>query len=255
MLQQRAPLVPGPRSEHVGEPGLHRPPVAPVPLRRRVDRVDPDQLQQDAVEVVLYRADRDVTAVGGLVDVVEGCAGVQGVGAPWAVPRPGRTHLVRHHHHQRGPVDHGRVNDLTEPGRPRLEQRAHHPEAEQHPAAAEVTDEVERWDRCLSLPTDRVQRPRERDVIDVMAGRLSIRTLLAPTGHPPVDEPRIAGEADLGADTETLGHAWSVTFDEDIRGVGEREHRGHPRWILEVDGDGPPAAGQQHGRRLSLRAG
>ncbi len=151
---------------------------------------------------------------------------------------------MRHHHQQRGPVDHRRVDDLTEAGRLRLEQRAHHAESEQHSAAAEVADQIERRDRCLTLPTDRVQRAGERNVVDVVAGAAGIGAVLAPAGHPPVDEPGIASEADIGADTEPLGHAWTVTLDEGVRGVGEREHRGHPGRILQVDGHRPPAAGE-----------
>ncbi len=77
-----------------------------------------------------------------------------------------------------------------------------------------------------------------------MAGAAGIGAVLAPAGHPPVDEPGIAGEADLRADAEPLGHTRAVALDEGVRSVGQREHRGHPGRILEVDGDGPPAAGE-----------
>ena len=48
-----------------------------------------------------------------------------------------------------------------------------------------------------SASPDRPQRPGDRQVVDVEAGPLGERSVLAPTGHPPVDEARVAGEAGL----------------------------------------------------------
>src|SRR4030081_2249288 len=43
----------------------------------------------------------------------------------------------------------------------------------------------------------RAPPPRQRDVVDVVAGRLRVRPVLAPAGQPPVHELRVAGERDV----------------------------------------------------------
>ena len=55
-------------------------------------------------------------------------------------------------------------------GRARLEDRADDAEGQEHPAAAEVADEVEREQRPLALAPDRAERARDRDVVDVVPG-------------------------------------------------------------------------------------
>ena len=69
-------------------------------------------------------------------------------------------------------VDHGRVDDLTLARRGPLDQRAGDAEGQQHAAAAEVADQVERRHRALAGPADRVERAGQRDVVDVVAGGL-----------------------------------------------------------------------------------
>ena len=73
-------------------------------------------------------------------------------------------------------------------------------------AAAEVADEVERRHGGSPARPMSCRAPVERDVVDVVAGRLRQRPVLAPAGHPAVDEPRVAGEAPVGAEAEPLGH-------------------------------------------------
>ena len=112
-----------------------------------------------------------------------------------------------HRRQQRGAVDHGGVDDLALARTAGLDQGGAHAEGEQHPAAPEVADQVERRDRALSRPADRVEGAGEGDVVDVVAGGRRVGPVLAPAGHPAVDEAGVAGQADVGAETEPLGDA------------------------------------------------
>ena len=68
-------------------------------------------------------------------------------------------------------VDHGRVDDLALTGDLPLPQRGQDADDQEHRAAAEVADQVQRRHRPLVLPADGVQDAVQRDVVDVVAGR------------------------------------------------------------------------------------
>ena len=50
------------------------------------------------------------------------------------------------------------------------------------------------------------QRPRDRDVVDVVAGHVGPGAVLAPAGHPPVDEAGVPGQALVRAEAHALCH-------------------------------------------------
>ena len=85
-------------------------------------------------------------------------------------------------------VDDGGVDDLPLTARARLEQRGEHADREVERAAAEVTDEVDRHLGRPARPPDRTERAGDGDVADVVPGGVGERTVLAPAGHPAVDE-------------------------------------------------------------------
>src|SRR6185503_1274153 len=91
-----------------------------------------------------------------------------------------------------------------------------HAESEQHAATAEIADQVERRNRLAARRTDQVQGARERDVVDVVAGRGRERTVLTPTCHPTVHELWIALQTRLGPETQAFEHAGAETLDEDV---------------------------------------
>ena len=130
-----------------GEPlPQFRPPVA-VMLAGQVVRHPvrcEQQLDQPRVELRLERADRHVTAVGRLVDVVERCPGVQPVHAPLVGPRAVGEQPVGHRLQHRGPVDDRGVHHLAASGLPGPQQRGEQPEREEQRPAAEVAEVVHR---------------------------------------------------------------------------------------------------------------
>jgi hypothetical protein len=96
---------------------------------------------------------------------------------------------------------------------------------------------------------DRVQRAGDRDVGDVVPGRLGERPVLAPAGHPPVDQPRVPRLAVGGADAEPFGDPGPVPLEQRVRALGEPQHHlGAPR-VLEVHDDALLAAVGDVGHR------
>ena len=138
---------------------------------------------------------------------------------------------------ERGAVDHRRVDDLALARALGGEHRRDHPEGEEQSAAAEVADQVERRERAVARPPERLERAGEGDVVDVVPGSRRHRACLAPTGHPAVDEPGIARPAGLGPDAEPLGDARAEAFDERVGPLDEGEHECDAVGVLQVDAD------------------
>ena len=150
-------------------------------------------------------------------------------------------------------VDHRDVDHLALARALRFEDAADEPEGHEHPAAAEVADEVDRRRRLAAGPTEVRERARERDVVDVVTGGLRHRAVLAPPGHPAVDELGIAGETVVGTEPEPLGDAGPVALEERVRLLDEPEHELDALGILEVDTDRAPPAVERLEVRLVER--
>ena len=86
------------------------------------------------------------------------------------------------------------------------------------------------------------ERAGERDVVDVVAGRVRERTVLTPTGHPPVDQARVVLEARIGTDPEPLGDTGPERIDERVRALDHLQHARDALGVLQVDGHRPSAA-------------
>ena len=164
-----------------------------------------------------------------------------------AGPRP-----VERGEHERGALDHRRVDDLPRAGASTLEQRARDPEREQHPAAGEVAEHVDRRRRLLPGAAQRLERARQRDVVDVVAGGLRVRPVLTPAGQPPVHELRVAGERDVGPDAQPFRHAGPEHLEEGVGLLQQPQQCLDAVGLLQVDGDGLLAAIHGAGRRLRV---
>ena len=57
-----------------------------------------------------------------------------------------------------------------------------------------------------------------------MAGGARARAVLAPAGHPAVDEGGLPGEAVVGPDTESLGDTGSHALEQQVGAGDEVEH-------------------------------
>src|SRR6185436_4929236 len=130
-------------------------PARAIVLWRQVEELEARGEHRE--ELVLDRADRDVSSVGGLVDLVPRSASVEDVGAARLAPLPAGEESAEHGREERRAVDHRGVDHLAAAGAPRFEQRAGNAEGEQHAAAAEVADEIERRYRRLALAAERMQ--------------------------------------------------------------------------------------------------
>ena len=73
------------------------------------------------------------------------------------------------------------------------------------------------------------ERPGQRDVVDVVAGRLGVRAVLAPAGHAAEHQLRVAGEALVGPDAEPFHDAGAEALDERVGRLDQIEQRGRRR--------------------------
>ena len=142
-----------------------------------------------------------------------------------------------HRHEDGGAIDHRDVDHLSLPGALRLEDTAHDPEGHEHAPAAEVTDQVDRRRRLGVRAPEVRERARQRDVVDVVARGLRHRTVLAPTGHASVDEPRVARETHVGAQPEPLGHARAEALEQRVGALDQPQHQLHAFRVLQIDAD------------------
>ncbi len=119
------------------------------------------------------------------------------------------------------------------------------PNAEEHPAAAEVADEVDRRCRLAAGAPEVGERARERDVVDVVTRGLRHRALLPPPGHAPVHELRVAGEAVVGPKSHAFGDPGPEALEQRVGVLDKAQDRFHAVGVLEVDADRPAPAGQR----------
>ncbi len=139
-------------------------------------------------------------------------------------------------------VHDGRVDDLAGAGGTGVLEGGEDPDDEVERAARVVPDQVRGDGRGLARVADHAQRPGDGDVRDVVPGGVGERALLAPAGHPPVDELRVEGVARGGADAEPLGDPGAEALDQDVGALDEVENAGGAVGGLEVDQNGALAA-------------
>ncbi len=163
-FEQRAPVVPRAGLEQDFEFLLERRPVV-----GRVSEAEP--LEQHPAEFVLDRRDGDEAAVRAFVRVVDRRAGIEQIFAPLQAVQPGGVKAIKQRHQRRGALGHGGVDDLAPAGALSLDHGAGHAEGEVERAAAEIRGEVERRGRLRPGAADGGERARQREIIEIMAGR------------------------------------------------------------------------------------
>ena len=183
-------------------------------------------------------------AVGGLVEVVVRRAAVEQAGAAPAGVQPERGEGRGHRVEVGGAVDDRGVDDLPLPAGAGLEERGEDADDEVGRAAAEVAEQVGREVRAGRVLAEAVEGAGDGDVVHVVAGRAAPRTVLAPAGHPAVDQPRVARVALVRPEAEPLDGAGAHPLDEHVGLLDEVEDGGHRVGVLEVEGDARAAAGE-----------
>ena len=187
-----------------------------------------------------------------LPDVVEGRAGVEQVGAAVVLVEHAHGAEGVEHRHQHGrTVDHGSIDHLPFAGLLRLQQRAHHAEGQEHAAAAEVADQVQRRHGTIALAPDHMQHAGERDVVDVVAGIARHRPVLAESRHAADHELGVELLKLLGRQPQALQNAGTEALDQRI-GLGcQFLDDGASRLGLEIDRQRAAAAMQDIVLRLA----
>jgi len=157
-------------------------------------------------------------------------------------------------HQDRGAVDHGRVHHLALAALDRLQQPAHHAEGEEHAPATEISHHVHRRNRTLAGAPEVRQRTGQRDVVDVVARRVGVHARLPPPGHAPEHQARVARQAHVGPDPQTLHHTGTEALDQRVGGLHQLQQRLHALGVFQIDGDVATTALQDvEARRVGCR--
>lgn len=254
-VEDLGPFGAGAGAEPLGDEGAQFVPagqVAPVGGRVR----DAEEFGELGVEPLLQRPDRHVRAVGGLVRAVEGAPAVQEVGAAPVLPATGLQHALDHHGEVCGAVDDRRVDDLSAAaGRPGAVEGGEDADDEVERAARVVAEQVGGDGGRFVRLADHGERAGDGDVGDVVPGPFRERAVLAPAGHPPVDELRIAGEAGVRAHAEAFGDPGPVPLDQHVGALDEVQDGVRAGRVLEVDEDGALVAVGEVACRIDAETG
>jgi hypothetical protein len=151
-------------------------------------------------------------------------------------------------------VDHGRIDDLPGTAALRVPQRREHAKREQQATAAEVADQVQRRCRRRTGAADRMQRPRQGDVVQVVPRGQRQRPGLAEAGDTPVDQLGLLRQTRLGAEAQPLHRLRPKALDQRIAAGDEPARERHPFGGLQIDRDRALAAVQQVELRRPLDA-
>ena len=122
------------------------------------------------------------------------------------------------------PVGDRRVDDLALAGLAGMREGGEHAGDEVERAAAEVAEQVLGERRGLVGVPERVESARDGDVVDVVACGVGQRTVLAPSRHASVDEPRVPFQADVRPEPEPFGDAGAKAFQQDVRALDQIQH-------------------------------
>ena len=207
----------------------------------------PLRREQLGVELRLDRADGHVLAVGALVDVVEVRAACR---AGWCPARPSQTPMAMSPWMKvmstAAPSTMAASTTWPSPERLASTSAADDAEGQQHAAAAEVADQVERrrWGASPARPIG-CEGAGEGDVVDVVAGRLGVGAVLAPAGHAAVDERAGCGRGRRRdrspSRSATPGRKPSISTSAFST---SRSSVSTPVGVLQVDADRAAAPGQ-----------
>ena len=171
------------------------------------------------------------------------CSAVQPVGAARAVPSALRAHPLEDTHERNAAIGHGRIHHLSSARVFRFVQRSHQAKEQQHCAATEVADEIQRWHWRATRLANAGQCARQRDVVDVVSRCQCQRSALTPACHATDDKSRVMFQEHVRAQTHAFDHTRAEAFDEEVGLLGERQRRAHILGPFEVERNRTSPAG------------
>ncbi|KAH6611119.1 hypothetical protein Trco_001139 [Trichoderma cornu-damae] len=203
-----------------------------------VGDIKAEALEQGLEELGLESADRHVLAVASLVGVVPGAASVENVAASRLVAQGCFEGHAREGCEVRAAVHHVGFDDLSFARGVPCYDGKEHALGERGASACKVREHVPRREGLLASSPKQGEDAGDSQIIDVVAGHVSVPAVAAEPGHAAVNETRIDGEQLIGPEAQPLQDAWPERVDEDVDVLGETPDEGHATRVLQVDDDG-----------------
>ena len=168
------------------------------------------------IELRLYRPDRDLAPIGAQIAAVIRHRPREKVFRP--VQRNAAEGLQPGEEaHQRGhTVDDGGIHHLPLAGTLPLPQGGENAENKEHRAAAEIAHEVERQRGRLARAAHCGQRAAQRNIGDIVPGKLRQWAILTPAGDPGEDQAGILPAQHIGPKPQPFHHPGAKPLNDDI---------------------------------------
>ena len=248
--EHRRPLVPGAGGERGGEGDPQRCPVRSVGTIGHLLRQQTQTGEELGVETVLDRSDGHIPTVGAAVSGVVRRSPVKQVALPSVGPQACRSPGEHRLQQGRDPVDHRSVDHLTDAGPPAIQQRRKDSHHQERGPAGVIADQVERHRWRLVPTSDGVQSAGDCEVVDVVARRRRVGSVLSPARHPPVHQAGVGGAAAIRTDAQPFGDTRSHSFDQHIGMLDEPQHPVPRRLVGQIRPHDPPPAQHRIGRAV-----
>ena len=158
------------------------------------------------------------------------------IGAPRSPETVGGRQIERVEDH-RNAIHHGHVDHLTASASRSLHQRRRHAHREHQSTTGEVAHEVDGHRGWLTLVADGVQRSRQRDVVDVVTGRLGEWSVLSPTGHAREQQSFVTGQQNVRPDAQTFADPGTEWIDQHVGSLHQFHERRAIGIGLQIEGD------------------
>src|ERR1700685_3156196 len=95
--------------------------------------------------------------------------------------------------------------------------------------------------RPLVRAAEQVERAGNRQIVDVVTGRLGERTALTPPGHASINQSRIFAQAFAGSNAQSFHEARAKALDEAVALPANSQDGLDGGGVLEIERQGAPA--------------
>src|SRR5215210_4311668 len=249
LVVERAPLLARLGLEDLGDLAMS---VGIGLLELMLDQVlTPDPLAEAGPELRLERPAGDPAILGLVGAVTDDPSGQHHLAAPGDLAGAEVAPGLHRQPGQRA-VRHRDVDHLALAAPAGLVQRGEDPGRGHQRAAAQVGDLRAGLDRRPARVPAQAEDSVQAEVVQVMAGAVAVRTVLAVAGDRAVDQRRIRLAQHLVADAQPLEHARPEALDQHVGGFGELQESLPSPLLLQVEPDRALIAVQ---RQVDRRAG